>query len=160
MHGEALNIAKGGFKYSWLDGYLDEHRDEFAALAVEGGWEADFRKKAKDGGQRSDADKKWMKASQVNIFFDGKSAAREEGSDEKREGGLMYNVISLCDIRYLQARQEGADPLAWRPTPRRLHLQHHQRPHRRRGQQWRVRARSRRRVRPEPQGALHHRASY
>ena len=86
LHAESLNLAKTGFKYSWLDGILDDQREELAALSIEGGWACDFRKKAKDGGQR-EADKKWMKASQVNVFFDGKSGAK--GPPRALRSGLL-----------------------------------------------------------------------
>ena len=80
MHGDALNICKTAFKYSFLDNMTDEQREELAALSVEGGWAADFRKPAKKGGERN-SQEKWMRASQVNIFFDGKS--RTSDADEE-----------------------------------------------------------------------------
>ena len=110
LHGESLNIAKLLFKYAFLDGMLDEQREELAALSIEGGWTFDVRKKAKEGGSR-DPDKKWMKASQGNVFVDGKSKARVEGADDEKTGGLVHNLIQLCDIRYLQGDKAQPVPL-------------------------------------------------
>ena len=81
MHGQYLNIAKVSFKYSFTNGMLDDQRPAMAAILC-AGVPFDLRKKAKEGGEW-DAKEKWMKASKVNIFFDGRSR------DELGESGAL-----------------------------------------------------------------------
>ena len=112
MHGLNLNMAKVAFKYCFLDGAdgtcarlhelplmssradlslptccaspADEMREAIAAVLIMAGVPFDCRSAAKNGGSRDD-NKKWMKASVVNVLF-----------------AKMPSLIwDFCDVRFL-----------------------------------------------------------